>query len=42
MIHQNLKEKNKEETLKALKEILIFKQSKNKNKRYTYADYALL
>ena len=32
----------KEEKQKALKGILIFKCRKNKNKKYTYPDYAQL
>ena len=32
--------KNEEETQKALKVILIFKQRKNRNKKYTYPEYA--
>ena len=34
------KMKRKIETQKALNRILIFKYRKNKNKKYTYADYA--
>ena len=33
--------KYNKETLNTFKGILIYKQRKNKNKKYTYADYAL-
>ena len=36
-----MKKKYKEETWKALKGTLKLKQRKNKNKKYTYPDYAL-